>query len=44
MQPSNSKPRKLSPQTIYARIVAVIFLIALFFAVFVLPWLFVGGR
>jgi hypothetical protein len=37
---SRSRREPLSPQTIAARIVLVIFLIALFFAIFVFPWMF----
>jgi hypothetical protein len=43
MKPSDL-PRKLSPQTIVARLVAIIFLIAIFLAVFVFPWIFSGVR
>lgn len=44
---SNARPARrasLSPQTIALRIFLVIFGIALFFAIFVLPWLFTVGR
>jgi hypothetical protein len=34
------RTRELSPKTIAVRIALVIFLIALFFAIFVLPWMF----
>lgn len=42
----NARPARrapLSPQTILVRFGVVIFGIALFFAIFVLPWLFTAG-
>ena len=37
---SRSRREPLSPQTILARVLVAVFFIALFFAVFVLPWMF----
>ena len=34
----------LTPQTILVRIGVATFFVAVFFAVFILPWLFTGGR
>lgn len=39
----NARPARrapLTPQTILARVLVSVFFIALFFAIFVLPWLF----
>lgn len=44
MKPSDLPRKPLTPQTIVARLVAIIFGIATFLAVFVFPWLFSAVR
>lgn len=41
---TRSECERTSPQTFVARVIVAIFLFAIFLAVFVLPWLFTGGR